>query len=248
MRVISSARAARRSQFFGSTLGELLGDVAQMQIRAARRGAREIVRESARRRRDRHVVVVEDDDEALVAGAGVVHGLVGHAGRHGAIADDGDDVIVAAREIARDRHAEAGGNRGRRMRGAEGVVFALGALGEAGESAAHAQRADLVAPAGQDLVRVALMADVPDQAIARRIEEIVQGDRQLDDAEAGAEVPARDGDGVDGLRAQLVGHLPKIGLGKTAQVLGRLDLVEERGLAHCCDCPSRAAGQRKRTV
>ena len=49
------------------------------------------------------------------------------------------------------------------MAGAERVVFALGALGEAGEAAALAQRADAVAAAGQDLVRIGLMADVPDQ-------------------------------------------------------------------------------------
>ena len=40
------------------------------------------------------------------------------------------------------------------MRGAERVVFALGALGEAGQPAALAQRADAVAPAGQNLVRI----------------------------------------------------------------------------------------------
>jgi hypothetical protein len=57
------------------------------------------------------------------------------------------------------------------MRGAERVVFALAALGEAGQAAALAQRADAVAPAGQDLVRIGLVADVPDQPVARRIED-----------------------------------------------------------------------------
>ena len=66
---------------------------------------------------------------------------------------------------------------------AERVVFALGALGEARQAAALAERADAVAPPGQDLVRIGLVADVPDQAVARRVEHIVQGDRELDDAE-----------------------------------------------------------------
>ncbi len=70
------------------------------------------------------------------------------------------------------------------MRRAERVVFALGALGEAGQAAALAQRADAVAPAGQDLVRIGLVADVPDQPVARRVEDVVQRDGQLDDAEA----------------------------------------------------------------
>ena len=51
------------------------------------------------------------------------------------------------------------------MRRAEGVVLALGALGEAGQPAALAQRADAVAPAGQDLVRIGLVADIPDQPV-----------------------------------------------------------------------------------
>lgn len=49
------------------------------------------------------------------------------------------------------------------MRRAERIVVAFAALGEAGQAAAGAQRADAVAPAGEDLVRIGLVADVPDQ-------------------------------------------------------------------------------------
>ncbi len=213
-------------------LGELLGEIAQMQVGAARRDTGEIRRERAGRRRDRHIVVVQDDDQALVAGARIVDRLVGHAGAHGAVANDGDDVVLGAVEIARDRHAEAGRDRCRGMGGAERVVFALGALGETREAAALAQRADAVAPAGQDLVRVGLVADVPDQPVARRVEHPVQRHRQLDDAEARAQMAARHRDGLDGLEAQLVGDLAQLRFRVRAQILGCLDGVEERGLAH----------------
>ncbi len=59
------------------------------------------------------------------------------------------------------------------MRRAERVVFALGALGETGEPTAGAQRADAVAPAGQNLVRIALVPHVPDQPVLGRIEHIM---------------------------------------------------------------------------
>ncbi len=62
------------------------------------------------------------------------------------------------------------------MRGAEGVVVALGAAGEAREAAPGAQGADAVAAAGQDLVRIRLVADVPDQLVARRVEDGVERD------------------------------------------------------------------------
>ena len=121
------------------TLAELLGGLAQRAVGLAGIEPRQIGRHRADRRRDRHVVVVEDDDQAGVHRAGIVHGLIGHAGRHRAVADHGDDVVLAAREVARHGHAEAGRDRGRGMRGAERIVIALGALGEAGQAAAGAQ-------------------------------------------------------------------------------------------------------------
>ena len=113
------------------------------------------------------------------------------------------------------------------MRGAERVVFAFGALGEAGQAVAHPQRADAVAAAGEDLVGIGLMADVPDQAVPRRVEHVVQGDRELDDAEPGAEMAAGDRDRIDRLGAQLVRDLPKLALFEPAQVIGGVDLIQE---------------------
>ena len=139
-------------------------------------------------------------------------------------------LLDLAAEVAGDRHAEPGRDRGRGMGGAERVVFALGALGEAGEAAALAQRADAVAPAGEDLVRIGLVADVPDQAVARGVEHVVQRDRKLDHAQAGAEVAAGHRHRVDGLLAQFVGDLPQLLAFQAAQVRRRLDLVEQRGL------------------
>ncbi len=211
----------------GQALGQLLADFAQVQIGAARCDAGEVVRQRARRRGDRHVVVVEDDDQAAVHGAGVVDRLVGHAGGHCAVADDGDHVVVATVDVAGDGHAETGGNRRRGVRRSEGIVGALRAPGEAGQAAPLAEGADALAATGEDLVRVGLVADVPDQPVARGVEHPVQRHRQLDDAQAGAEVAARYRDGVDRFQAQLVGDLAQVRLGQLAQVFGRGDAVEE---------------------
>ena len=129
------------------------------------------------------------------------------------------------------------------MRGAERVVFALAALGEAGQSAALAQGADAVAAAGQDLVRIGLVADVPDQPVARGVEHVVQGNGQLDDAEAGAEMAACHRHGVDGFLAQFVDDLGQVGFREAPQVLGRLDGVEQGrsgGFGHICSWRSAA--------
>ena len=88
-----------------------------------------------------------------------------------AVADDGDDVVLLARLVPGDGHAQ-GGREGRRgVAGVVGVVLALLAAGEAEDAAAAAQAAEAVLPAGQDLVGVALVADVPDDLVAGRVED-----------------------------------------------------------------------------
>src|SRR4029077_2763522 len=77
------------------------------------------------------------------------------------------------------------------------------------------------------------MADVPDQAIARGVENVVQGGRQFDHAEAGAKMPACNRDRVDGLLAQLVGYLSDLFQLEPAQILRSMDGIEKRCLAKC---------------
>jgi hypothetical protein len=94
--------------------------------------------------------------------------------------------------------------------GAERVVFAFSALGETGKTATLAEGADAVAPAGEDLVRVGLVADVPDQSVGGRVEDRMQSYRELDHTQSGAEMATGLGHGVDGLPAQLVGKLREL--------------------------------------
>ena len=59
-------------------------------------------------------------------------------------------------------------------------------------------------------MRIGLVADVPDQPVGRRIEHVMQRDRQFDHAKTRAEMAAGDGDGIDRLLAQFVGNLPQL--------------------------------------
>ena len=119
------------------------------------------------------------------------------------------------------------------MRGAERIVVALGALGEAGEAAAGAQRADAVAAAGQDLVRVGLVADVPDQAVARRVEGVVDRGGEFHDAEAGAEMATGHRHGVDGFLAEFVRDLAHLLDLELAKIVGCADGIEKRRFTKC---------------
>jgi len=102
-------------------------------------------------------------------------------------------------------------------------------LVKAAEAAALPQRADAVAPPGQDLVRIALMADVPHQPVVRRVEHIMDRRGQFHHAKPGTQMTARHADGGNHLLPQFIGQLPKLTRLQLSQVRGPDDLVEQRG-------------------
>jgi hypothetical protein len=77
-------------------------------------------------------------------------------------------------------------------------------------------------------VRIGLVADVPNQPVARRIEYVVQSHGELDHTQPGAQMAARYRDGADGLLAQFIRELAQRRLIETAQIGRGADLVEQR--------------------
>ena len=63
------------------------------------------------------------------------------------------------------------------------VVFALGAQKEAIEPAELAHRIETIAPPGKQFVDVALMTDVQNELVVRRVEDAVHRNGQFDDTE-----------------------------------------------------------------
>jgi hypothetical protein len=224
-----AAHEARR--LAGALVAEqLLAAFAQRVQRAAAGHAAEHLGQAADVLADRHLVVVEDDEQVglVVHAAGVVQRLVGHAGGHRAVADHRDHAAIAACARGGDRHAQRGGDRGGRVADAEGVVFAFLALGERRHAVLLLDRVDDVAATGEDLVRIRLVADVPDEAVVRRVVEVVQCDGQLDHAEAGAEVAAAAADAFDQVGAQFFGDGGKFAFVEPAQVGRVLDAGQAR--------------------
>ncbi len=207
-------------------------DLAQGLIQAPGHQARQIGAHAAHGRGDGHIVVVEHHDQLAGGVSRVVHGLVGHARAHGAVADHGDDLVVLALLIARRAKAQRGGYGGGRVCGAEGIVLALGALGETRQAPALAQGANAVAPAGENLVRIGLMAHVPDHDVLGRLEHMVQGDGQFDNAQTRAQVAAGGGHCVDHLLAHVARQLLELGERKRADVGGGFDRVEQGCFRH----------------
>ena len=114
------------------------------------------------------------------------------------------------------------------MADAEGVVFAFGARRERREAAALLDGVEPVAPAGQHLVRIGLVADVPHQAVVRRVEDVVQRDGELDRAEARGEMSAARGDAADQVFAQLGADFAEPVFGLARRSAGEIQRAQQR--------------------
>ena len=85
--------------------------------------------------------------------------------------------IAGSGQALRDRKAGAG------MPAVEHVVLGLDPPREPAEPAQLPQRSEPAVSPGQELVGVGLMARVPDDLVARRLEDAMQRDRHLDHAQ-----------------------------------------------------------------
>ena len=114
------------------------------------------------------------------------------------------------------------------MCGAKRVIFALAALGEAGEAAARPQRADAIAAAGQDVVRIALVADIPHQPVARRIEDVMDRRREFHYTKPRAQMSPCHRNRADHFGAKFVDQLRQLFGRELAEVGRTVDGVEQR--------------------
>jgi hypothetical protein len=78
----------------------------------------------------------------------------------------------------------------------------------------------LLATSGQRLVRIGLVADIPDEHVARRVVDVVQGHCEFDGAEVGRQMPAARRHTAQQQLAQCARDLRQFQLGAGAQLLG----------------------------
>ena len=87
---------------------------------------------------------------------------------------------------------------------AKGVVFAFRPVGEGAHAIFGADGGHAVFTACEYLVGVGLVADVPDNLVGGGVEDVVQGDGQLDSAQACRKVATRNADGLDQILPQII--------------------------------------------
>ena len=139
---------------------------------------------------DRHPVVVQDEDDLLVDLTGVVQRFVGHATGHGAVANDGHDVVVLLQLCTGSGHAQCSGQRGGCVTRAERVVNAFFTLEKSGKPAVLLQRVEFLVAARDQLVRIGLMPCVPDDLVLGRVVHLVQRHGEIQRTETAGEMSA----------------------------------------------------------
>ena len=218
-------RVADPGRELGQPALDALAGVPQLRVEA---DAIEIPRHGADVGGDRHPVVVEHDDDRRALPPGLVNRLEGDAAGQRAVTDDRHDIALLAMATPHrllDPHGVA--DRGGGMAGAHDVVLGLEDRAERSQPLVLADRRQLVPAPGEDLVRIGLVAHVPEDLVLRRVEHRMQRDRELAGPEVGAEVAANLADGVDDVLPDLLCDLLQLLLGEVVEVLRVLDSLQE---------------------
>ena len=186
------------------------------------------------------VVIVDDDDQVAVEFGGIVEALKRQAARKRAVANDGDDVVAVARQIAGVCQAAAQAHRCGGVAHGEQVVLGLVGIGKA-RSLAKTFRIDIgIRAPGQRLVGVGLVRNVKDNLVDRGVKHAMKRNRKLNDAQVGGNVSADSGGAFEDGVANLAAEQRKLGAVESLDVLGRCRLRKQHrcGLLHANRAPA----------
>ena len=173
------------------------------------------------------VVIVDDDDQVAIEFGGIVEALKRQAARKRAVANNGNDVVRIARQVASMRQAAAQAHRRGGVAHGKQVVLGLVGVGKAG-SLAKTIRIDIgIRAPGQRLVGVGLVRHVKDDFVSGGVEHAMERDRELNDAQVGGNVSADGGGAFEDGVANLAAEQRKLGAIESLDVLGRCRLRKQ---------------------
>src|SRR6266481_2901846 len=143
------------------------------------------------------------------------------------VARDYDNVFIAAAQISFHSHAETSGKRRASMTGTVAIVFAFRAQKKSVEALELRHRVKTIEASGKNLMDVALMTDIHDKAVSRRIEDTMQSDGQFDHAEIWSQMSAGLRKNFDQFIAYFLSELRQILFTKRFDVGWRTDSIEQ---------------------
>ena len=109
------------------------------------------------------------------------------------------------------------------MAGVKGIVGAFASFGKAAESLVLTDGLEVLEATGQELVGVALVANIPYELVVWGVKDIMDGQGQLNNAQAGCEMASDLGNGRDYFTADVGSQLGQALFGKSFEIGGGVD-------------------------
>ena len=176
--------------------------------------------------RDGHFVVIENDEHVLFKLAGAIQRFKGKSRGHGAVSDHGHHFLISFFDIAGRRKSEGLRDRGAGMADDERIVRVFPRRRETTEAAGLAQGVHPVLTSGDHFMDVGLMPDIPADLVFGGIQNVMESDREFQNAEARSQMPAGLGHGTDQKATVLFGDLRQILKRHLLQVLRALYFID----------------------
>jgi len=156
----------------------------------------------------------------------IVERLEGNTVDDTGIADQRNDFTVFLLLGMPQSHTDCGCDSGAGMADGELVIFAFFRVGKAAYAVGFAEQLKLVFPAGDDFMRIALVADVPEQFVLFEIEGVVQRQRQFHDAEVAGQMSTGLRDRAENKPAYFIGKGVQLLYGQLFEVRRAIDLLQ----------------------
>jgi len=190
---------------------QLLGPLLDLLVNRTGTETGKVMSQAPLRRGDAVVVVIQDNQELPIQRARLVEPFKSQAVDDARVAHQRDDPVAAAEELIGASQTQSRRDGRARVPDIEQVERALVDARKTADTARLPQGVESRITAGEQLVRITLVPDVPQQPVLLEVKAIVQGDRDLGDAQVAGQVPAVLADHLQDSLADLSGQLAELG-------------------------------------
>ena len=157
----------------------------------------------------------------------VVERFVADSAGECGVARHHDDILVTTAQVTSDCHTKSSGKRRPSVASAVAIVLAFRAQKKTVETAVLPHRVKTIEASGKHFMHVTLVTHIHDEAVTRRVEYAMQGNRQFDDAEIRSEMAPCLGKNLDQLIAYLLCKLRQVLFAQRFDIHRRTDPFEQ---------------------
>ena len=157
---------------------------------------------------------------------GVVDRLQCHPAGQGSIPDHSDALEILTTVVSGKGHAQGRGNRCTGVPSTEVVEGTFATFEITGDTILLSEGVEVVEATGDQLVRVGLVAHIPDDPISVEIQGLIKSQRQLDNAEAWTQMSTTGGHNLQMAFTDLPSHIGQFGVAETVQLIGMCQITE----------------------